>query len=92
MSEMALAPFWILPSKSSSVLFKTASSALFGPRCGELTLMRHDKDKGSGVLDSLRNIRNSHDIIRKLDVGEILLVDMGGVDDFCELFSFKLDI
>jgi hypothetical protein len=54
--------------------------------------MRHDKDDSSRALDSLADIGNSNDILRKLDSREILLVLVILINDLCQLSSLKLDV
>jgi hypothetical protein len=53
--------------------------------------MRHDKDQRRRPLHRLSNIRNRHDILGKLNVGKVFLVDVGGIDDVSELLAVILN-
>jgi len=52
--------------------------------------MRHNKDQSGGSFDRLDNVRNSHDVVSKVNIREVLLVDMGFVDDLSQLLALEL--
>lgn len=57
---------------------------------GGLTLVGHDEDECSGTLDGLGNVGNGNDVVTERNVGEVLDVDVGGVDDVGELLAVNL--
>lgn len=52
--------------------------------------MGHDEDECSGTLDGLGNVGNGNDVVTERNVGEVLDVDVGGVDDVGELLAVNL--
>lgn len=52
--------------------------------------MRHHKHYSCRTLDRLADIWDRNNILRELDIWEVFLVDMGGINDFSELLALKL--
>ena len=52
--------------------------------------MWHDEDQGRGPFHGLDQVWYSHDILRQVDIGQVLPVNMCSIDDLGELLPLKL--
>ena len=93
MREIALAPFCTFPSRPSNVFARTITirpSACVVVEVEHLTLMWHDEHQSRCPLHSLADIWDSHNILGKPNVGEVLFVYVSRIDDLGEFLPLKL--